>query len=111
MKIISSILLLPLAVLVVAFAIANRHGVVVRLDPLPVDIDLPLYAVAFGGVLIGLLAGGLASWLRGGRWRREARKQRRRAKGLEREVEGAAAADAVSAGNGKNDVPRIENAA
>lgn len=112
LKIISWILLPPLAVLVIAFAIANRHGVVVRLDPLPMEIDLPLYAVAFGGVLIGLLFGGVASWLRGGRWRREARRQRRRVRRLENEVETTAAqkpAAAKAGGNG--DVPKIESAA
>lgn len=109
MKIISWILLPPLAVLVVAFAVANRHGALVRLDPLPVEIELPLYAVAFGGVLIGLLVGGLASWLRGGRWRREARQQRRRATRLERETESDTAQKPADTAD--SDVPRIENAA
>lgn len=109
MKIISRILLLPLAIVVIAFAVANRHDVVVRLDPLPVDLDLPLYAVAFGGVVIGLLVGGLASWLRGGRWRREARVQRRRAKRLEREAGSNPETQAEAADS--DDVPRIENAA
>ena len=99
----------PLAILVVAFAVANRHGVIVRLDPLPVEIELPLYVVAFGGVLIGLLVGGLASWLRGGRWRREGRRQRRRATRLERELESNTATEAAAAGSSA--ALRIENAA
>lgn len=104
----SWILLPPLAVLAVAFAIANRHGVMVRLDPLPFEKVLPLYLLIYGGILVGLLAGGLASWLRGGAWRGEARQQRRRAVRAEKEIAQSAAAEPVAQTAA---VPRIENAA
>jgi uncharacterized integral membrane protein len=108
LKILSWILLPPIGLVVIAFAIANRHDVVISLDPLPLEFSLPLYAVVFAGIFVGLLAGGIAAWMRGARWRQEARRQRRRASRLEGEV-AARTTEAESAA--ASDRPRIENAA
>lgn len=92
-------ILLPLAlVLMTGFAIANRHGVAISLDPFPLALDAPLYGVIFAAVFVGLLLGGLAAWWRQRRWRREARWLRREVKRLKREAEAAEAAPAASAG-------------
>ena len=61
-----------------AFALANRRPVTVSFDPLLPDdpwlaVEVPLWAVLFAGIFLGLLAGGIATWLRQGRWRRRAR--------------------------------------
>ena len=74
-KLIFWLTLLPIAVVLIAFAIANRAPVTVRFDPLPFAIDLPLYAVALIGIFIGLVSGGIMTWLRGGRWRKQARER------------------------------------
>jgi hypothetical protein len=71
---------LPVAVLLVTLAVANRHGVRLVLDPFRPDepvlsLLLPFYAYLFGTLLIGILVGGLAMWLTQARWRRTARRR------------------------------------
>ena len=81
---------LPVAIILVAFAIANRGMVEVSFDPLSVDapwlsIPMPLWAVLYLGIFIGLIAGGVASWLRQGKWRKSARVSRTEAETLRTE--------------------------
>ena len=78
-KIINFAILLPLAVVLVIFAVANRHWVTVSFDPLnstdpSLSLDLPLFVVILLSVILGVLAGGIATWFRQGRWRRAARR-------------------------------------
>ena len=87
------LLLLPLIVLFVAFAIGNRQIVTLSLDPAPISIRAPLYSFILAGVFAGLLAGGLIAWLRAGRWRNQLRDEQRSVRRLEnklRQVEFAA---------------------
>jgi len=56
---------LPLAVVVIAFAIANRGPVAVSLDPLPFVVEAPLFAVVFAGVVVGMAIGATLAWLGG----------------------------------------------
>jgi hypothetical protein len=72
-NLVSWLLLAPLAVLMIAFAVANRGAVEIRLDPLPFAVEAPVFALAYLCIFIGLLCGGLAAWLAGARWRRLAR--------------------------------------
>ncbi len=80
------LLLLPLIVLFVAFAIANRHIVTLSLDPTPISIRAPLYSFVLAGIFVGLLVGGLIAWLRAGRWRRQLRDEQRSVRRLESEL-------------------------
>ena len=69
---------LPALIILLLFALANRHMVTLSLDPLTPDdpmiaITLPLWAVLFLGILLGLLAGGVATWVRQSKWRKKAR--------------------------------------
>jgi len=78
-KIVNFAILLPLAVILVIFAVANRHWVTVSFDPFnsinpSLALDLPLFAVILLSIIAGVLAGGIATWLRQGRWRRAARR-------------------------------------
>ena len=62
------LLLLPIAILVVAIAVANREAVRVSFDPfspeMPVfSLTLPLYAILFACVAIGVVVGGIGAWL------------------------------------------------
>lgn len=72
---------LPVAIVAVAFAVANRQWITVSLDPLSavprMSIDMPLWALFFAGVLPGLIVGWVACWLAQGKWRRHAREARR----------------------------------
>ena len=72
----------PLTVLLVALAVANRHSVELILDPFrPKDpafsIHLPFFVYLAAAVLIGLLLGGLTTWVGQGKWRKTARRQTR----------------------------------
>ena len=80
------LLLLPLIVLFVAFAIANRHIVTLSLDPTPISIRAPLYSFVLAGIFVGLLVGGLIAWLRAGRWRSQLRDEQRSVRRLESEL-------------------------
>ena len=86
-KILSWLIVGPVALVIIAFAIANRHVVELSLDPLPFRFDLPLFVVAFAGIAIGILVGGCAAWWRAGRWRQRARQEHRLASELSRELE------------------------
>lgn len=73
---------LPLSVLAIALAVANRREVLVSLDPFSPNAPVlaatvPLYAVIFGALIVGVVLGGAVTWVRQGRFRREARKARR----------------------------------
>jgi uncharacterized integral membrane protein len=84
-KIVAAIILVPLAAVIVAFAVANRQLVKVSFDPFSAHepaaaVTLPLFALVIFLLIVGVLIGGLASWLRHGRWRGTARR-------LERELQ------------------------
>ena len=77
-KIINFAILLPLAAILVIFAVANRHWVTVSFDPFnssdpSLSVDLPLFVVILLSAILGVLAGGIVTWIRQGRWRRAAR--------------------------------------
>jgi uncharacterized integral membrane protein len=68
----------PIAVILIALALANRHTVRLVLDPFrpeaPVlSVDLPFYIFLLGALIVGVLLGGLATWLSQGPWRHRAR--------------------------------------
>jgi lipopolysaccharide assembly LapA-like protein len=68
-------LVLPFAVVLVAVGVANSHWVRLSLDPFRPDdpvlwLELPLYAWLLGALILGVIVGGLATWLMQARWRR-----------------------------------------
>ncbi len=77
-KVLTTLIVVPLAVLIVAFAVANRHTVTVSFDPFSSTdpayaAKLPLFVLIFALVILGLIVGGIATWLRQASWRRTAR--------------------------------------
>jgi len=84
-KIVAAIILIPLAVVIIAFAVANRQIVTISLDPFSAEhpaasLTLPLFGLVIVLLVLGVVIGGIAAWLRQSKWRRTARR-------LEREVE------------------------
>ena len=72
---------LPVAIILIVFAIANRQYTSVSFDPFSVEtpwlaIPMPLWSLLYGGIFIGLIAGGIAAWLKQGKWRKIARQAR-----------------------------------
>jgi uncharacterized integral membrane protein len=77
-KFFTALIVIPLGLLFVVFAVANRHFVTVSFDPFnardpSVGIAMPLFAVIIVVAILGVLAGGIATWIRQGFWRRAAR--------------------------------------
>ncbi len=91
-KIIAALILVPLAVVIIAFAVANRQIVTVSLDPFSAEhpaasLTLPLFALVIVLLVIGVLIGGIAAWLRQSKWRRTARRLEREIADLHIEIE------------------------
>jgi uncharacterized integral membrane protein len=77
-KFFSAAVIIPLGIFFIIFAVANRHLVTVSFDPFnsatpTVAVTLPLFVVIIAVAMLGVLAGGMATWFRQGRWRRAAR--------------------------------------
>ena len=69
---------IPLGLIFVVFAVANRHLVTVSFDPFnstdpSVAVTLPLFVVIIAVAILGVVAGGSATWFRQRHWRRAAR--------------------------------------
>lgn len=71
------IITIPLAALAVVFAVNNNGPSEIDLWPLPFQVELPLFALGFAGVLIGYFVGAVSAWVSGRRWRRLARTEAR----------------------------------
>ena len=77
-KFLTAVVLIPLGLIFVVFAVANRHLVTVSFDPFnstdpSIAITLPLFVVIIAVAIAGVAAGGCATWFRQRRWRRAAR--------------------------------------
>ncbi len=86
-RLISWLLMIPIAALVAAFAVANRAPVTVDLDPLPFGYKMPLYGVVLGAVAVGFFWGGLSAWLSAGKSRRWARQRLHQVESGKRDIE------------------------
>jgi len=91
-KIVTALILVPLAIVLITFAVANRQLVVVSFDPFdqahPVFArELPLFALILFLLIGGVIVGGVAAWLRQGKWRRAARLAQAQARDLRAEVD------------------------
>ena len=78
------IFLVPIAVILIAFSVANRHVVRLSFDPMSVEtpalaVDLPLFVIIFAAIATGLVIGGIGTWFTQAKHRRLARERRREA--------------------------------
>lgn len=86
-KFLSVLILVPLAIILMMFAVANRHSITVSFDPFD-TVDpafkqaVPLYVLIFGLVGLGVLVGGISSWLKQHKWRARARRAEAEAREL-----------------------------
>jgi hypothetical protein len=99
-KLILALVIVPLGVVLVALAVVNRKPALLTLDPFGasepgLSLEAPLFLMLLGSFALGLVVGGIATWLGQGKWRRLAREEtrqardwRRQADRLEKELEG-----------------------
>jgi len=99
------LIILRIGIIVVALAVANRQAVSLSMPPYINDepffsFTLPLFAVIFVSLLVGMVIGSCATWFKQGRFRKaarerkaeasknafEAEKQKSRAEELEKQV-------------------------
>ena len=72
---------LPIAIIGVGFAVANREWVTVSFDPINraqpfATMNMPLWVLFFAGIFVGLFIGWFVAWRGAGRHRRSARDAR-----------------------------------
>jgi uncharacterized integral membrane protein len=93
-KFLAAVILIPLAILMVMFAVANRGSVAISLDPFSANapaltVQVPLFLLLLIALIVGVLAGGIAAWLVQSKWRRAARRLNRELRVARAEAEDA----------------------
>ena len=86
-KAVAVAVLIPLAILIVMFAVANRETITVSFDPFDsahpaLALKTPLFMLIFALVGVGVVIGGIAAWLRQHKWRLRARRAEAEARDL-----------------------------
>ena len=78
-RLLKTMMLLPVAFVLVIFAVANRHLVKVSLDPFggidsgALAVSAPLFVMLIASAMLGVLCGGAISWFTHGKYRRATR--------------------------------------
>ena len=93
-RIVGWVVLVPLCLILIVFALANRQLVVVNFNPLvPSEalstpgVGVPLFLVLFTVLLFGVVLGGIATWFAQAPHRRDERAFKRETERLHREVD------------------------
>ncbi|MEO6011962.1 MAG: LapA family protein [Devosia sp.] len=93
-RIVGWVVLVPLCLVLIVFALANRQLVVVNFNPFAPSealttpgVGVPLFLVLFTILLFGVLLGGIATWFAQSQHRRDERVYRRETERLNREVD------------------------
>ncbi|MGX4801156.1 lipopolysaccharide assembly protein LapA domain-containing protein [Bradyrhizobium guangdongense] len=78
-KFLTALIVIPLGLILVTFAVANRHFVTVSFDPLmaadpALSVTLPLFLLLILAAAVGVIVGGCAVWFGQRHWRRAARR-------------------------------------
>ncbi|MGH6708031.1 MAG: LapA family protein [Bradyrhizobium sp.] len=102
-KFLTALVVIPLGIIFVVFAVANRHLVTVSFDPFnstdpSVAVRMPLFVVIIVVAILGVAAGGMATWFRQRHWRRASRQHEADARRARAEVADLRAAAVVPRG-------------
>lgn len=84
------LIVLPLAILLIVFGVANRELVQISIDPVATDapfyaVQTPLFVALFAALILGVVIGGVAVWFTQGAYRKQAREKKVEARKLTRE--------------------------
>ena len=90
-KFFTGLVLIPIGLIFVVFAVANRHAVTVSFDPFnstdpSLGVRLPLFVVIIAVAILGVVAGGTATWFRQRHWRRAARRHEAEARQMQAQL-------------------------
>src|SRR5882724_3585440 len=102
-KFFTALVVIPLGLIFIIFAVANRHLVTVSFDPFnsvnpSVAVSMPLFVVIIVVAILGVAAGGTATWFRQRHWRRAARRHEADARRAWSEMGDMRAAAVISRG-------------
>lgn len=93
-KLLFLLIIVPLAIILVVLCVANRHVISLNLDPFgnvdsPIlgPVELPFFVYLFAALVLGMVLGGMITWLRQGRFRRQMRQNRIEANKWQNEAE------------------------
>lgn len=91
-RLVSLLILVPIGVVLIAIAVSNRQAVAIAVPPYldgqPLySVSIPLFFVLFAVLLLGMIVGSLVTWIRQGRYRKEARETRAKVDQLSREAD------------------------
>jgi uncharacterized integral membrane protein len=108
-KFLSALIVVPLGLIFVVFAVANRHFVTVSFDPFnatepALSVSLPLFVLIIAVAILGVVAGGCATWFGQRRWRRAARQHEADARTAKAQLTELRAATLASS---RGDAPRL----
>jgi uncharacterized integral membrane protein len=111
-KFFTALVLIPLGLIFIVFAVANRHPVTVSFDPFnssdpSVAVTLPLFVVIILVAIAGVAAGGAATWFRQHRWRRAARQHEADARQARSQLADLRAGIAASRGDPQQRLPAL----
>jgi uncharacterized integral membrane protein len=90
-KFLTYLVVVSLFVILSAFAVANRHSVTMSFDPFnsadpALSTDMPLFVLIIAAVVVGVIAGGVATWWGQRHWRRAARRHEADARAAKAEL-------------------------
>lgn len=85
-RLFSWFVMLIIGLLVVVFSISNHSIVTLDFWPLPILQNTPIYIPILIAGIFGFIYGGITTWLSASTSRSKARKTRRRATGLEKDL-------------------------
>ena len=93
-NLLKALILVPIAVIAITFAVANRQMATISLDPFnptapALALNAPLFLIILSMVMLGVLIGGIATWLTQGHARIAARHGKAESERLRREVQEA----------------------
>jgi len=91
-KLILALVVVPLGVVLIALAVVNRSPATLILDPFggsepSLTLEAPFFLFLIGAFALGLIVGGIASWLNQSKWRRTAREEAREARDWRRQAD------------------------
>ena len=91
-KLILALVVVPLGIVLIALAVVNGGPATLILNPFSgtepnLTLEAPLFLFLIGAFALGLIVGGMASWLNQGKWRRTAREEAREARDWRRQAD------------------------